>query len=60
MSSALARLQSNETNDAANAVALQAKSAEDKFDPADGARGVPGRGMVSRALRAWLVVQTFA
>jgi hypothetical protein len=47
MSGALARLSTNETNDAANSIKSSVKNAEDKFDPAAGARGVPGRGMVS-------------
>ena len=45
MSSALSRLSTNETNDAANAISNQAKDAANKFDPTEGARGVPGRGM---------------
>ena len=56
MSSALARLATNDTNDAANAVSTQLNDADNSFDPSSGARGVPGRGMVSMALCVSFVV----
>lgn len=41
----MSRLATNETNDAANAIQTQKDTADNKFDPSEGARGVPGRGM---------------
>jgi len=45
MSSAIARLSTNETNEAANSLKAEKESKDGGFDPTSGARGVPGRGM---------------